>query len=386
MAVWRNIVRPIAVGGMMVGAAYTLFRMRKGLFDGLRRAIHDLKMTADQVSKMNRTEQYMSSKTVFGLIAVMFVLMVWLYIYLSGQVLSGVVAAVVMIVIAFFFAVVSGYLVGMIGSTNNPVSGLTLTTLIIAALLMVWLGATGTGGVAVVLGVAAVGCVSSSVAGELLQDFKVGYILGGTPRRIQIAELIAVVVASLVMYFPLYILQAANIKSGGIGFGDPKLSAPQAGLMATLAQGIVGGNMPWPLVVVGVMFGIVMIMVRVKSPMLVAVGMYLPVNTTFAIFLGGMIRWVTNSMIVRKGYNQAQHARVENVGILTASGLIAGEALMGLVVATFRFFEWPLPVIFKEPSYLFGVAVIVLLGVLLVRLPLANAGSPDEPAPQAAMM
>ena len=385
-SVWRNIVRPIAVGGMMVGAAYTLFRMRKGLFEGLRRAISDLKTTPDQVSKMSRTEQYMSSKTVFSLIAVMFVLMVWLYIYLSGQIVSGVVAAVAMMIIAFFFAVVSGYLVGVIGSTNNPVSGLTLTTLIIAALLMVALGATGIGGVAVVLGVATVGCVSSSVAGELLQDFKVGYILGGTPRRIQIAELIAVVVASLVMFFPLYILQAANIKSGGIGFGDPKLSAPQAGLMATLAQGIVGGNMPWPLVVVGVMFGIVMIMVRVKSPMLVAVGMYLPVNTTFAIFIGGMIRWFTNSMIVRKGFNQAQHARVENVGILTASGLIAGEALMGLVIATFRFFDWPLPAIFKEPSYLFGAAVIVLLGVLLVRLPLANAGSPDEPAPPVAMM
>ena len=385
-SVWRNIVRPIAVGGMMVGAANTLFRMRRGLGDGFRRAIRDFKMTADEASKMSRTEQYMSSKTVFGLIAVMFVLMVWLYIYLAGQVTSGVVAAVAMLIIAFFFATVSGYLVGMIGSTNNPVSGLTLTTLIIAALLMVSLGATGTGGVAVVLGVAAVGCVSSSVAGELLQDFKVGYILGGTPRRIQIAELIAVVVASCVMFFPLYILQAANIKSGGTGFGDPKLSAPQAGLMATLAQGIVGGDMAWPLVAVGVMFGIVMIMVRVKSPMLVAVGMYLPVNTTFAIFLGGMIRWFTNSMRVRKGFNEPQQARVENVGVLTASGLIAGESLMGLVIATFRFFDWPLPVIFKEPSYLLGAAVIVLLGVLLVRLPLANAGSPDEPAPPAAMM
>ncbi|HTS49053.1 MAG TPA: oligopeptide transporter, OPT family [Bryobacteraceae bacterium] len=385
-SVWRYVVRPIAVGGMMVGAAYTLFRMRKGLLDGLSRAIRDLSMTSDQVSKMSRTEQYMSSKTVFALIGVMFVFMVWLYIYLAGQVLSGVVAAVAMLIIAFFFATVSGYLVGMIGSTNNPVSGLTLTTLIIAALLMVSLGVSGPGGVAVVLGVAAVACVSSAVAGELLQDFKVGYILGGTPRRIQMAELIAVVVASCVMFFPLYILQAANIKSGGTGFGDPKLPAPQAGLMATLAQGIVGGNMPWPLVVVGVMFGIVMIMVRVKSPMLVAVGMYLPVNTTFAIFIGGMIRWVTNSMMLRKGLNEAQRARSENVGILTASGLIAGEALMGLVIATFRFFEWPIPVIFKQPSYLFGAAVIVLLGVLLVRLPLGNAGSPDEPAPPAAMM
>src|SRR5271169_5216748 len=174
-----------------------------------------------------------------------------------------------MSVVGFFFATVSGNLVGFIGSSNNPISGLTLSTLLIAALLMVSLGVSGGEGVAVVLGVAAVVCVSSAVAGELLQDFKVGYLLGGTPRKIQIAELIAVVVASCVMYFPIYILQAANIKSGGIGFGDAKLAAPQAGLMATLAQGIVGGDMPWPLVVTGAMFGIVMIMVRVKSPMLV---------------------------------------------------------------------------------------------------------------------
>jgi putative OPT family oligopeptide transporter len=385
-AVWRFIVRPIAVGGMMVGAAFTLFRMRKGLFDGLRRAISDLKVTAAQVQQTSRTEQYMSSKTIFGLIAVMFVLMIALYIYLSGQVMVGMVAAAIMLVIAFFFATVSGYLVGIIGSTNNPISGLTLTTLIIAALLMVSLGVSGPGGVAVVLGVAAVACVSSAVAGELLQDFKVGYILGGTPRLIQVAELIAVVVASSAMFFPLYILQAANIKSGGIGFGDPKLPAPQAGLMATLAQGIVGGDMPWPLVVVGIMMGIVMIMVKVKSPMLVAVGMYLPFNTTFAIFIGGVLRWMTNSLRRKAGFNEAQTARIESVGVLTASGLIAGEALMGLVIATFRFFEWPLPRIFEAPSYLFGFAVIILLGVLLIRLPLANAGSPDEPAPPAAMM
>jgi len=385
-SVWRYIVRPIAVGGMIVGAAYTLFRMRAGLFDGLRRAISDLRVTEAQSQKMLRTEQYMSSKIVFGLIALMFACMIGLYIYLSGQVFIGIVAGVVMLIIAFFFATVSGYLVGTIGSTNNPVSGLTLTTLIIAALLMVSLGVSGMAGVAVVLGVAAVACVSSAVAGELLQDFKVGYILGGTPRLIQTAELIAVVVASAAMYWPLYILQAANIKSGGIGFGDAKLAAPQAGLMATLAQGIVGGDMPWPLVGVGIMFGIVLIMIKVRSPMLVAVGMYLPINTTFAIFIGGVFRWLTDSARKRAGYNEAQQARIENVGVLTASGLIAGEALMGLVIATFRFFEWPLPTIFKEPSYLAGFAVLLLLGLLLVRLPLANRGSPDEPAPPAAMM
>ena len=150
----------------MTGAAYTLFRMRNGLFDGLKRAVSDLRVTSAKPRRACRTEQYMSSKIVFALIAVMFACMIALYIYLSHQVLGGVVAASVMLLIAFFFAAVSGYLVGTIGSTNNPISGLTLTTLIIAALLMVSLGVSGPGGVAVVLGVAAVACVSSAVAGD----------------------------------------------------------------------------------------------------------------------------------------------------------------------------------------------------------------------------
>ena len=191
-----------------------------------------------------------------------------------------------MLLVGFFFATVSGNLVGFIGSSNNPISGLTLSTLLIAALLMVALGVSGTSGVAAVLGVAAVVCVSSAVAGELLQDFKVGYILGGTPQKIQAAELIAVVVASLVMYFPLMLLHEGNIRAGGVGFGGAELPAPQAGLMATLAMGIVGHDMAWPLVVVGILFGIAMIMMQVKSPMLVAVGMYLAVRNHIRDFCG----------------------------------------------------------------------------------------------------
>jgi putative OPT family oligopeptide transporter len=243
------------------------------------------------------------------------------------------------------------------------------------------LGVSGAGGVAVVLGVAAVVCVSSAVAGELLQDFKAGYILGGTPRSIQIAELIAVVVASLIMYFPLYILNA------GLGpFGNKALPAPQAGLMAALAQGIVGGEMPWPLVVAGALFGVAMIMLRVRSPMLVAVGMYLPLSTSFAIFVGGMLRGAQNMLGRRAGYNEAQRMRVENVGILIASGLIAGEALTGLVIATFRFYEKPIHEFFAQPSYLAGVLVMAALGLMLIFLPLARAGKPDEPPPPAAIM
>ena len=387
VAVWRFIVRPIAVGGMLVGAAYTLYGMRKSLTAGLGKAFSELRQTAEDQAKLSRTERYMSSKAVFSLIALMFVLMCFLYIRITGLVWPAVLAAVVMLIVGFFFSTVSGSLVGMIGSSNNPVSGLTLSTLIIAALLMVSLGVSGTPGVAAVLGVAAVVCVSASVAGELLQDFKVGYILGGTPRTIQIVELIAVVVASLVMYFPLMLLHEANIKGGGIGFGDRQLSAPQAGLMATLAIGIVGGDMPWPLVVVGILFGIAMIMMQVRSPMLVAVGMYLPFETTFAIFLGGVFRSVGDWMARRRGFNEAQKARVDNAGVLTASGLIAGEAVLGLVWAGLQFAPaWARPQIFTNPSYLVGLIVMIALATLMIRLPLSSAGDPSEPAPPTAMM
>ncbi len=391
-AVWRYIVRPIAVGGMLVGAAYTLFKMRKSLTSGFGKALSDMRQSADQRAKLGRTERYMSFKTVLGLIALMFVLMCALYVQISGLLWPAILAAVVMLIVGFFFATVSGNLVGFIGSSNNPVSGLTLSTLLIAALLMVSLGVSGGKGVAIVLGVAAVVCVSSSVAGELLQDFKVGYILGGTPRNIQIAELIAVVVASLVMYWPLMLLHQGSINSGGVGFGGPDLPAPQAGLMATLAQGIVGGDMPWALVGVGILFGVAMIMMQVKSPMLVAVGMYLPFGTTFAIFVGGVFRSAGDWLADRRGYNAAQKARVENAGVLTASGLIAGEALLGLVWAGLQFIpQWKAPnhppQLFSHPSYLVG-GLIVLAGLaaLLIRLPITAAGDPSEPAPPTAMM
>jgi putative OPT family oligopeptide transporter len=384
-AMWKFVVRPIAVGGMLVGSAYTLFNMRKSLTSGLSKAFADFRRSSGDQPELARTERYMNFKTVFALIAFMFILMCFLYIHVSGLVWPAVLAAVVMLIVGFFFATVSGSLCGTIGSSNNPVSGITLSTLLIAALLMVALGVSGQHGVAAVLGVAAVVCVSSSVAGELLQDFKVGYILGGTPRKIQIAELIAVVVASLVMYFPLMYLQK------GFGFGSKELPAPQAGLMAMLAQGIVGHNMPWALVGVGIFMGIGMIMMQVRSPMLVAVGMYLPFETTLAIFVGGIFRSIGDWVARRRKLNPAQTARAENAGVLTASGLIAGEALMGLLWAGLKANVWAPPhnppQIFNNPSYLYGgMIVLALLAALMIFSPLSAAGDPNEPAPPVAMM
>ena len=162
--------------------------------------------------------------------------------------------------------------------------------------------------------------------------------------------------------------------------------------MATLAMGIVGHDMAWPLVVVGILFGIAMIMMQVKSPMLVAVGMYLPFGTTFAIFVGGVFRSLGDWVAKRRGFNSAQKARVENAGVLVASGLIAGEALLGLVWAGLQFVpSWGAPnhppQIFSDPSYLVG-GMIVLAGLaaLMIFLPVPAAGDPNEPAPPTAMM
>lgn len=384
-AIWRFIVRPIAVGGMLVGASYTLFRMRNNLAIGIKRAIADLKK-AGGGHATNRTEQDLSVKVVFlGLIAT-FACMIALYTYFSGTLSGGATAAIVMIILGFFFAAVSGNLVGMIGSSNNPISGLTLATLIIGALLMVSIGVKGISGVAAVLGVAAVVCVSSAVAGEMLQDLKVGHILGGTPSKMQIGDFIGIAVASLTLFFPLMVLHQGNINSGGIGFGDRQLSAPQAGLMAMLSQGIVGGEMAWPLIVVGILMGFALILIEVRSPMLFSVGMYLPLETTFAIFVGGVIRWVTDKLRDRSDLNDAQKARVENAGVLTASGLIAGEALMGIVIAVFRWRQWPIPRIFEHPLDIVSIVVFLIVAFVMVKVPLANAGSPDEPAPPTAIM
>src|SRR6516165_8852809 len=388
-AIYYSIVRPIAVGGMLVGASYTLFKMRKQLATGMGRAVGDLKKSAAAHAASNRTERDLPAKVIFAGVGAVFIAMIALYYYfISGagnlpgsKVIAGaLVAAGVMIVLGFFFAAVSGNLVGLIGSSNNPVSGLTLCTLVIAALLMVALGVSGPGGVAAVLGVAAVICVSSAVAGEMLQDLKVGHILGGTPSKMEIGDLCGIVVASLVLFFPLAVLDKAY------HFGSPALSAPQAGLMAMLAQGIVGGDMAWPLVIVGILLGLAMIMIEVKSVMLFAVGMYLPLGTTFAIFLGGVVRWVTDRLRDRRGLNDAQKARVDNAGVLTASGLIAGEALCGLVIAGLVGSGRNVTLVKWSAPFLAALAALAVLIIAMVKVPLSNAGSPDEPAPPTAIM
>jgi len=391
--IWLLIVRPIAIGGMLMAAMYTLFKMRKSLAAGISRSVSDVKKAATGTVTSLRTEKDINfSWIMIGIALVAVVTFCLTYFVFKTSLLPAIVAATVLIILAFFFAAISGYLVGVMGSSNNPISGLTLTALVVTALILVAIGVNAeTGGVAAVLGVAAIVCVSAAVAGEMLQDLKAGHILGGTPWKMQIGDIIGVIIAGSVMFIVLDFLNRADIAQGlqdnyiG-GFGSRNLSAPQAGLMAMMSKGIVGGDMVWPLIIFGMFFGFGLILMQVKSPMLVAVGMYLPLETTFAIFIGGLAKGLMDIIAKRKNLNQAQRARVENVGILIASGLIAGEALTGLAFAPFRIAGFDLKQKLYEPHVLIGLTIIVLIAIILISIPLKNAGKADEPAPPTAVI
>ncbi|MCK4678010.1 MAG: oligopeptide transporter, OPT family [Bacteroidales bacterium] len=375
--VWKFIVRPIAIGGMLVGAIYTLWMMRKSLITGIKRSIGDVKKAAAgmEVDTPRNEKDISFTWILLGIISVAVATFLITRFIFDANFIVSVVAATLMIILAFFFAAVSGYLVGLMGSSNNPISGLTLTALVVTALIMVILGAHGHEGVATTLGVAAIVCVGAAVAGEMLQDLKAGHILGGTPWRMQIGDIIGVVISASVMFFVLKFLNDGDIANGlreGYegGFGSKKLSAPQANLMAILSQGIVGGKMAWPLIIAGMMMGIGFILMKVKSPMLVCVGMYLPLETTFAIFIGGLMKGLVTRIVDKGKFSEKQKITVENMGILLASGLIAGEALVGLIFAGFAVGNMFPTAIFSRPSYLIGLIFLGMIGLVLVALPL----------------
>ncbi|MFP4060067.1 MAG: OPT family oligopeptide transporter [Bacteroidales bacterium] len=375
--IWKTIVRPMAIGGMLVGTAYTLWNMRKSLFAGIKRSVDDLRKAASGTEATERIEKDISFQWIMiGIvISAVATFMITRYIFHTDTIVA-LVATVVMIVAGFFFAAVSGYLVGIIGSSNNPISGLTISTVVVTAVLMLALGATGEQGVAATLAVAAIVCVSAAVAGEMLQDLKAGHILGGTPWRMQLGDVIGVIVAAAVLFIPLFILHEGDIATGERmgydgGFGSKALPAPQASLMAILSQGIIAGQMAWPLIIVGMLMGVGFILMQVKSPMLVAIGMYLPLETTFAIFVGGIIKGIVEYYQKKRNFNEAQNAKVENIGILLASGLIAGEALIGLVFAALAFFKMDVWM-FPYPSFITSLVIFFIIGLILVRIPLMN--------------
>jgi uncharacterized oligopeptide transporter (OPT) family protein len=298
-----------------------------------------------------------------------------------------------------------------------------VTVLISVAFLMVLLGLSGATGIAAVLGVAAFTCVSVSVAGEMMQDLKAGHILGGTPWRMQIGDMFGIAAAALVMFLVLSVLHLGDIKAavanrlgemerGGIttveysgastvlekrayaldevralapevqnellgvnaGFGGAKIPAPQASLMAVVSRSIIERKTDWILILAGVFMGLAFILMQVKSPMLVSVGMYLPIETSFAIFVGGVFKGLLDRAAERQKWEKEHRERAENTGTLLASGLIAGEAIIGILFAALAFADVALPEVFARPSYLLSVASMAVIGAVLVAVPRRQPG------------
>jgi putative OPT family oligopeptide transporter len=375
MEVWMRQVRPLAVGTMIVAAFYTLYNLRSALITGIKKALEDIAAVKSGTDKkVSRLELDLDFKKVMIAIAAIAIPLFILYHYFSGSIGGSIILTVVMVIIGFLFAAVAGYLVGLVGSSNNPISGLTLSSLLIAALLMVGIGVTGNQGIMAVLGVAGVVCCAAGIAGDMMQDLKVGHILGGTPWRMQIGEIIGVVAAALVLIWAMIVLDQVY------QIGSENLPAPQAGLMALMSKGIVGGDMAWPLVLAGMFLAFGLILVKAPSPMLVAVGMYLPFHSTAAIFVGGIIKWILESSLRKNNATDAQKTKAENTGVLISSGLIAGESLTAVILAfivagvslsqsTFQLSDYT-P--FEATPWL-GILAFIGLFYLLIRVPLNKA-------------
>ena len=398
-AIYGDNIKMIAIGAMIVGAFFTLFKMRSNLMAGLKRSFASLGGAGGKGGEVARTDRDINIKAVLVIVLLMVGAMFVLYKILCGSTGVSLVMTIVMAITGFLFAAVAGFLVSIIGSSSNPISGLTLSTLLLAAGLLVLLGMGGSyeadgktmteamrTGVLAVLGVATVVCCVAGVAGDMAQDWKVGHNLGGTPWRMEVGGIIGVIASALVLVLVITLLHNSDIATGGRGIGGDALPAPQAGLMAVMAKGIISGALPWELILVGVFFAIALIFIGAPSPMLIAVGMYLPFSTTMAIFVGGLISWVTTMLTGRRRITDERVVEaINNKGLLVSSGFVAGEALMGLIIAGMVAANVKLtkaPLVSATTSYWIGAAVMVFLAIFMVNRSLSAARDPLPEVPE----
>ncbi len=366
--IWKNHVRYMGVGAMVVGGIWSIYSIREGMAKGIKEAVSGYAKKSK--SGVARTESNMDGKHMLILLVVTMITVFGLYNYLVQSVSVALAATFSMVVMAFLFVAVSSYIVGLIGTSNQPVSGMTICAVLATGGLLWILGMSGTQGIIATLGVAGVVCCAACSAGDISQDLKTGYIIGATPRRQQWMEVVGAAIPAVILAPVMIVLQRAY----GIGTGGPEaLRAPQATLFATLTKALFGeGALPWNLVLIGMGIAVVLIVAdewlkKQKSSfripvMAAAVGIYLPFTTNFPIFIGGMLSALTKS----KGETGS--------GVLFSSGLVAGEAILGVVIAGIIYFKkdaFPINVL---DSNLFTCAVLIALLVLIGKMAKRSGG------------
>ena len=349
--IWSSHIRYLGVGAMIVGGLWALVGLRSALGQALEAALKAFKKGSKSLSTTSRTELDTPMSWVLIGIGVMTIPIFFIYLTLIKDVPITLFMSLIMIVAGFLFSAVAGYMAGLVGSSNNPISGVTIATILTTALLLLLLMGTSdpAKGAAGAILVGAIVCCAAAIAGDNMQDLKAGHILGSTPRNQQIMQMVGVVSGALLIAPILNLLLASK------GIGLPTLlhpnplSAPQATLMMSVASGIFGGNLPWDIIVIGGFIGVLIILAdeylkrkksNFKMPVLaVAVGLYLPFELDSSIFIGGLIAW-----LLEKGYQKAQNStsvdQAKNAGLLMASGLITGEALIGILIAVLTAVQW----------------------------------------------
>ena len=355
--IWNAKIRYLGVGAMVVGGIWSVIQLAKPLIESIQLSLKTLKESSDNISLEERD---LPINYVFVAIIAMLVPISLTYFGIIGSWTSAIILSFVMLIFGFLFSAVAAYMAGVVGSSNNPISGVTIATILFSSLLIIsFFNIDSSKGAAAAILIGAVVCCAAAIGGDNLQDLKTGNIVGATPWKQQLMQLVGVVSAALTLGIVLTLLHEAY------GIGSSDLPAPQAVLMTNVANGVFAGNLEWGMIYAGAILGIIIILIDqyqayrkadFRVPILaVAIGIYLPIELTLPIFIGGMLNHLASKTASEEGKNN---------GLLIASGLITGEALMAIFIAVPLFFDknyWPelsLPSPFND---LVGIAIIAII-------------------------
>jgi putative OPT family oligopeptide transporter len=366
---------------MLVGGVWSLYKLRKSLLGGVTAGLEAYKKRrAGGQDAVIRTEHDMPMNIILILIGVSVIPLFFIFNHFTGSLGISAVMAIVMVIAGFLFSAVASYMAGLVGSSNNPVSGITISTILVSALLLLLMGLKGPAGPVAAILIGGVVCCAAAIGGDNLQDLKAGQLVGSTPWKQQVMQIIGVVVAAFAM------APVLNLLNDAYKIGSDGLPAPQANLMGTVAQGVFTGGLPWTIIGAGAAIAVVVIIIdstlqhrgsKIRVPVMAfAVGVYLPFELNVPIFMGGVIGWLVMRALDRTNPAPERRAEVERNGLLAAAGFITGEALLGIVLAIPVAFKHDENAIafaggkygdFKAPALVFVVLVMVLLYKLALK-------------------
>lgn len=354
-AIWSNYIRYIGAGAVAASGITSLIKSLPLIITTFIDALKGLR--SKEGVEAIRTNKNIGTK-VIGIIVIAIIILMWLL----PTIPTGLLGTILVVVFGFFFATVSSRMVGLVGSSNNPASGMTIATLLIVTSILKFTSGSGASGIQSAITIASITCIITCIAGDTSQDLKTGFILGSTPKKQQIGEIIGVVTSSLAIGGILLLLDKAW------GFGSAVISAPQASLMKLIVEGVMNGNLPWSLVFIGVFIAISFELLGISS-LPVSIGLFLPIELSVTMMIGGIVRVIANRIKEKKEGENAKDSD-SDAGVLFCSGMIAGEGLIGILLAVFAVLNIDKAIDFSEvfnTGWIGALITIVVVSLLILR-------------------